>query len=133
MAIATAGSAGQSGSIGVGFSIPSDIVKRITDELIDNGVATHGLLGANVLPAASIEGSTTTGAYIKEAVAGGAAPEAGLQEGDVVVEFNGVPVTDATDLTAQVRAQAGGSKTSLTYVRGDVEKTTDVTLGTLGE
>ena len=133
VAIATAGSAGQSGSIGVGFSIPSDIVKRITDELIDNGVATHGLLGANVLPAASIEGSTTTGAYIKEAVAGGAAAEAGLQEGDVVVEFNGVPITDATDLTAQVRALAGGSKASVTYVRGDVEKTTDVTLGTLGE
>jgi putative serine protease PepD len=133
VAIATAGSAGQSGSIGVGFSIPSDIVKRITDDLIANGVATHGLLGANVLPAASIEGSTTTGAHIEEAVAGGAAEAAGLQEGDVVVEFNGVPITDATDLTAQVRALAGGTETTLVYIRGDVENTVDVTLGTLGE
>ena len=133
VAIATAGSVGQSGSIGVGFSIPSDIVKRITDDLIANGVATHGLLGANVLPAASIEDSTTTGAYIDEAVAGGAAEAAGLQEGDVVVEFNGVPITDATDLTAQVRALAGGTETTLVYIRGDVENTVDVTLGTLGE
>jgi putative serine protease PepD len=133
VAIATAGSAGQSGSIGVGFSIPSDIVKRITDDLIANGVATHGLLGANVLPAASMEGSETTGAYIEEAVAGGAAEAAGLQQGDVVVEFNGVPITDATDLTAQVRALAGGSETTLVYIRGNVENTVDVTLGTLGE
>lgn len=132
VAIATAGGSGEgSGSIGVGFSIPSDIAERITDEIIENGEATHGLLGANVLPAASVEDSAITGAYIEEAVEGGAASKAGLQKGDVVTSFNGVPVTDAVDLTAQVRAAAAGSDATLTYVRDGETKTVDVTLGTL--
>lgn len=132
VAIATAGgSAGGSGSIGVGFAIPSDIAQRITDEIIENGEATHGLLGANVLSAAQVEGSTITGAYIQEAVAGGAAAAAGLQEGDIVTEFNGVPVTDSVDLTAQVRAAAAGSEATVTFVRDGETKTVDVTLGTL--
>ncbi|WP_214468266.1 S1C family serine protease [Microbacterium flavescens] len=132
VAIATAGGSSEgSGSIGVGFSIPSDIAQRITDEIIENGKATHGLLGANVLPASSVEGSTTTGAFIDEAVEGGAAAEAGLRKGDVVTSFNGVPVTDAVDLTAQVRAAAAGSEATLTYVRDGETETVDVTLGEL--
>ncbi|TDN92529.1 trypsin-like peptidase domain-containing protein [Microbacterium sp. BK668] len=134
VAIASAGgSAGQSGNIGVGFSIPSEIVKRVTSEIIDTGKATHGLLGASVQDAASVEDATITGAYIAEVVDGGAAAAAGLEKGDIVTEFNGVPVTDATDLTAQVRAAAGGSDAKLTYVRGGDSQTVTVTLGTLGE
>jgi putative serine protease PepD len=133
VAIATAGGSSSegSGSIGVGFSIPSDVVKRITDEIIDNGEATHGLLGASVQPAASVEGATITGAYIAEIVPGGAADEAGLREGDIVTAFNDVPVTDATDLTAQVRAVAAGSEATITYVRDGETHTADVTLGAL--
>ncbi|MGC5222747.1 S1C family serine protease [Micromonospora sp. DT81.3] len=134
VAIASAGSSsGQSGSIGVGFSIPSNVVQRVTDEIIENGVATHGLLGANVSAASSIEGSTIAGAYIAAVSEGGAAASAGLREGDVVTEFNGVPITDQVDLTAQVRAAAAGSDASLTYVRDGESVTVDVTLGTLGE
>ncbi|MGU3644789.1 trypsin-like peptidase domain-containing protein [Microbacterium sp. C23T] len=133
VAIATAGgsSSDGSGSIGVGFSIPSDIVKRITGEIIDNGEATHGLLGANVKAAASVEGSTITGAYIDAVTDGGAAAAAGLQKGDIVTAFNGVPVTDATDLTAQVRAAAAGSDAEVTYVRNGKTQTVQVTLGSL--
>lgn len=133
VAIATAGgsSSDGSGSIGVGFSIPSDIVKRITGEIIDNGEATHGLLGANVKAAASVEGSTITGAYIDAVTDGGAAAAAGLQQGDIVTAFNGVPVTDATDLTAQVRAAAAGSDAEVTYVRDGKTQTVQVTLGSL--
>ncbi|WP_374974728.1 trypsin-like peptidase domain-containing protein [Microbacterium trichothecenolyticum] len=133
VAIATAGgsSSDGSGSIGVGFSIPSDIVQRITDEIIENGEATHGLLGANVQAAASVEGSTITGAYIAGVTDGGAAAAAGLQEGDIVTAFNGVPVTDATDLTAQVRAAAAGSDAEVTFVRDGKTQTVEVTLGSL--
>ncbi|GAA0493583.1 S1C family serine protease [Microbacterium aurantiacum] len=133
VAIASAGgSSGQAGSIGVGFAIPSDIVQRIAEEIIDTGAATHGLLGANVRSAASVEGSQITGAYIQEAVAGGAAEAAGLRQGDIVTAFNGVPISNATDLTAQVRAAAAGSTATVTYVRGDATEQVDVTLGTLG-
>ncbi|WP_455133034.1 S1C family serine protease [Microbacterium aurum] len=133
VAIASTGSSSSSpsGSIGVGFSIPSDIVGRITDEIIADGAATHGLLGAGVMDAAAQEGATTAGAYISEVTAGGAAAEAGLQKGDVVTSFNGVPISDATDLTAQVRALAAGSKATIVYERDGKTLSATVTLGTL--
>ena len=132
VAIASAGgTGGGSGSIGVGFSIPSNIVERVTGEIIDTGAATHGLLGASVSAAAAAEGSTITGAYIGEVVDGGAAQAAGLEEGDIVTAFNGVPITDATDLTAQVRAAAAGSDATVTFVRDGETQTVDVTLGEL--
>ncbi|HAS32539.1 MAG TPA: serine protease, partial [Microbacterium sp.] len=56
----------------------------------------------------------------------------GLQVGDIVTAFNGVPITDATDLTAQVRAAAGGSDATITFVRDGETRTVDVTLGELG-
>lgn len=120
----------QSGSIGLGFSIESDVVQRVTDEIMKSGKATHGLLGASVTDASS-SNSSTVGALIAAApVSGGAAAKAGLQQGDVVTRFNGHPITGATDLTAQVRALAGGASASLTYTRGGKAATVDVTLGT---
>ena len=62
--------------------------------------------------------------------AGGAAEHAGLQAGDVVTEFNGVPITDQTDLTAQVRALPGGAEAEITFTRDGESQTADVTLGT---
>ncbi|MCC4249419.1 trypsin-like peptidase domain-containing protein [Microbacterium testaceum] len=134
VAIASAGgssSGGQSGNIGVGFSIPSDIAKRVSQEIIDNGSATHGLLGASVQDAASIEGATTTGAYVADVTAGGAAQAGGLRKGDVITEFNGIPITNSVDLTAQVRALAAGSQAEVTYVRNGTENTAEVTLGAM--
>ncbi|GAB3631093.1 trypsin-like peptidase domain-containing protein [Microbacterium shaanxiense] len=132
VAIATAGSAEESGSIGVGFAIPSNVAKRISEEIIEDGTATHGLLGASVRDASSVEGSEVAGAYIADTpVSGGAAEEAGLREGDIVTAFNGAPVASATDLTAQVRAAAAGSDASLTYVRDGKSYDIDVKLGEL--
>ncbi|KQR52613.1 serine protease [Leifsonia sp. Leaf336] len=135
VAIASAGgsssSGSQSGSIGVGFSIPSNVAKRISEELIKNGSASHGLLGASVGDASSDTKATTVGAAISSVVSGGAAASAGLQKGDIIVNFNGLPITDATDLTAQVRALAAGSKADVTYIRNGQTKTTSVTLGSL--
>jgi putative serine protease PepD len=135
VAIASAGGSSsdgsQSGSIGVGFAIPSDLAKRISDEIIKNGSATHGLLGASVADASSDSKATTVGALIKNVTSGGAAASAGLKAGDIVVNFNDTPITDATDLTAQVRAQAAGSKVDITYIRDGQTKTATVTLGSL--
>lgn len=134
VAIAGTGSSpggGQSGSIGVGFAIPSSVAQRVANQLIKDGKATHGLLGASVTDATS-KNSSTVGAVIAQApTAGGAAAAAGLQKGDVVTRFNGAPITDAVDLTAQVRALAGGDQAKLTYVRGGRAATVQVTLGTL--
>jgi len=131
VAIATAGSSEESGSIGVGFSIPSNIAKRVSDEIIENGSATHGLLGATVQDASSAQDADVAGAVIVEPTSGGAAAQAGLKAGDIVTGFNGLPITGATDLTAQVRAAAAGSEATVTYVRGGKEYEARVTLGEL--
>ncbi|SEA92706.1 trypsin-like peptidase domain-containing protein [Leifsonia sp. 21MFCrub1.1] len=135
VAIASAGGSSsdgsQSGSIGVGFAIPSNLAKRISDEIIKNGSASHGLLGASVADASTDSKATTVGALIKSVTGGGAAAGAGLQAGDIVVNLDGTPITDATDLTAQVRAHAAGSKVDVTYIRDGQTKTATVTLGSL--
>ncbi|WP_164233480.1 S1C family serine protease [Microbacterium hydrocarbonoxydans] len=131
VAIASSGGSEDSGSIGIGFAIPSNIAQRVSEEIIADGSATHGLLGASVRDAASVEGATVAGAYIAEVTGGGAAEEGGLKADDVVTAFNGVPITSASDLTAQVRAAAPGSDATVTYVRGGKEYEVDVTLGEL--
>ena len=131
VAIASSGGSEDSGSIGIGFAIPANIAQRVSEEIIADGAATHGLLGASVRDAAGVEGATVAGAYIADVSDGGAAADAGLRADDVVTEFNGVPITNATDLTAQVRAAAAGSDAKLTYVRGGKEYEIEVTLGEL--
>ncbi|QYF74119.1 S1C family serine protease [Cryobacterium sp. PAMC25264] len=133
VAIANAGGSSSSsaaGSIGVGFSIPANLAKRVSTEIIDSGSASHGLLGASVTSATSTD-SATVGALISEVSSGGAAQKAGLKAGDVVTNFNGVPITDATDLTAQVRTLAAGDTADLTYVRDGQSVTVSVTVGEL--
>ena len=132
VAIASSGSSsGTAGNIGLGFALPSNLAKRVSAEIIANKKATHGVLGAQVSDAASKSGSTQVGAYLEKIVSGGAAEKGGLKQGDVVTEFNGVRVTDASDLTAQVRAAAGGSDATVKVVRDGKTETYKVTLGTL--
>ncbi len=133
VAIATASGtgSGQAGSIGVGFAIPSNVAERVSAEIIESGTASHGLLGATVRAASSEADATVAGALIHEVTPDGAAAKAGLAPGDIVTEFGGAPITSAVDLTAQVRAAAGGSTAELSYVRGGATHTVEVTLGTL--
>lgn len=131
VAIASSGSSEESGSIGLGFSIPSNIAQRVSEEIIADGAATHGLLGASVQDAASVQGADVAGAYIADVTNGGAAAAGGLKADDIVTAFNGVPITSASDLTAQVRAAAGGSDAKVTYIRGGKEYQIEVTLGEL--
>jgi putative serine protease PepD len=135
VAIASAGqSSGQSGSIGVGFAIPSNLAQRVADELIKNGTATHGLLGASVADVQDDPNqtdATVVGASISELTQGGAAAAAGLKVGDIITGFDGLPITGKTDLTAQVRSLAAGATATVTYVRDGKVDTVEVTLGSL--
>lgn len=132
VAIATAGgSRDEAGSIGVGFAIPSNLVKRVTSELIADGKASHALLGATVTDAGAVEGATVLGAAIVEVVDGSAAAQAGLQKDDIVTSLGGIPIRSSQDLTAQVRYLPGGTTTELVYHRGGQAVTVTVNLGTL--
>lgn len=128
VAIATAGN-GESGSIGVGFAIPSNTAFRISQEIIDTGSASHGLLGAMVRDNTVEESTFSTGAYVEKVGDGGAAQLAGIKPGDIVVTFAGQTVTSASDLTAMVRAEPAGAQVEVEVIRDGVRKVFKVTLG----
>ena len=137
VAIASAGGSSSSessasGNIGVGFSIPSNTAKRVADEIIKDGKATHGYLGASVsgyTPSGANSETFSAGAKVRSVESGSPADEAGLKANDVVTTFNGKPITDADALTAGVRELGAGSKAEITYQRGGDERTATVTVG----
>ncbi|MEO0027035.1 MAG: hypothetical protein RL716_366 [Actinomycetota bacterium] len=132
VAIATAGSTtGSSGSIGVGFAIPSNVAHRIATEIMATGKASHALLGASVGDAAASKaaGSFTVGAEVMALTEGGAAKFAGIQVGDIIVGFNGVDINSAKELTAAVRQEAAGAEAEVVFIRDSKEQTVNVVLG----
>lgn len=134
VAIASAGStsssSAQAGNIGVGFSIPINDAKRVAQEIIATGTATHGQLGVSVRDKASGASSEfAAGAEASSVSPGSAADKAGLKAGDVITGLGGRSVTDASELTAATREQAAGATVTVTFVRDGQEKSTDVTLG----
>ena len=136
VAIASTGSSttGQSGNIGVGFAIPSNVAKRIADEIIKTGKASHGLLGAMVTDQPFDKASSASfsvGALIKGVTAGGPAALGGLQAGDVVTKFNNKVILEAGDLTAAVRWEAAGAQSTIEFSRNGETKSLVLTLGSL--
>ncbi|UKA53443.1 trypsin-like peptidase domain-containing protein [Arthrobacter sp. FW305-BF8] len=133
VAIASAGSSSSSsssGNIGVGFSIPINQAKRVAEEIISTGKATHGQLGLSVQDKTSGSSSDfTAGAQVASVTSGSAADKAGLQGGDVVTGLAGRTVTDASELTAAAREQAAGATVKITFQRDGQEQTADITLG----
>jgi putative serine protease PepD len=115
----------QSGSIGLGFAIPVDQAKRIADELIATGHASHASLGVQVT-----NEKGTPGAKVVEVVQGGAAMNAGVPKGVIVTKVDDRPINSADGLVAAVRSKAPGDKVSLTYQDpGGGARTVQVTLG----
>lgn len=115
----------QSGSIGLGFAIPVDQAKRIADELITSGTASHASLGVQVT-----NDKGTPGAKVVEVVPNGAAAAAGLPGGVVVTKVDDRTVNSADALVAAVRSKAPGDKVMLTFKdpAGETKKV-QVTLG----
>ena len=136
VAIATAGAttaSSQSGSIGVGFAITSNIAKRIAAELMKDGKASHALLGAMVGNAGQETDGFSSGALVGELTPGGPGEKAGLKVGDIVTSFNGYKIDTAADLTAAVRAEPAGATATLEVTRGTENITITVVLGDLGD
>ncbi len=121
----------QSGNIGIGFAIPSDIATRVAGEIIAKGSYTNAALGVSLGTADDSTMSTATGVALQQVTAGGAAAKAGLKAGDVVTKVNDFPTTTADGLIAATRYYAPGTKVTVTYTRGGSPNTADVTLGSL--
>ena len=125
-AIASMGtSAGaQAGSIGLGFAIPIDTVKRIADEIMSTGSSTTPIIGVSLDMAFA-----GPGAQVSELTAGGAAELAGLQVGDTITALDGVAIEDATSLIVTVRSKAPGDSVTLSVLRGGQTIEVPLTLG----
>jgi putative serine protease PepD len=130
VAIATAGSLSQSGNIGVGFAIPANVAKRISDDIILDGAATHGLLGALVSDAMSSEDGAgfPIGVQVVEVTPGGSAELAEIRAGDIITHIDGKPVTTASELTAAVRQEPAGARVKIELLRNDVKLVIEVIL-----
>jgi putative serine protease PepD len=127
-AIASLGSNGaqQSGSIGLGFAIPINQAKLIADELIATGHATRAALGVLVRDA------EPAGAQVVNVVAGGAAAQAGLKPGDVVVKIGNRLVQDSDELVAAVNSANPGTSVALSVSSGGAApRQVQVTLGSV--
>jgi putative serine protease PepD len=119
----------QSGNIGVGFAIPGNTAKRIAQEIIDTGKATHALLGVTAQTASdNADSAVGTGAQLVTVQDGSPAADAGLAAGDVITAVGDRSVTTSTELTAAVRSAQPGEKVTLTVRRGEDSSKVDVTL-----
>ena len=119
------GQESQSGSIGIGFAIPSDEASRVANGLIANRTATHASLGVTVQDNAN----SSSGAKIMSVKSGSAAAKAGLKAGDVVTGVDSFRVQTGDDLIALVRSHAPGDKIGVHYTRGGKSASATVTLG----
>ncbi|GGM33454.1 S1C family serine protease [Promicromonospora citrea] len=112
------GSSNSSGSIGLGFAIPSNLASQIGDQLREDGSAEHAFLGVTLADAeATADGVTRRGAGVQEVVPDSPAGESDIQRGDVIVAIDGEPVNGSASLTAFVREKAAGDEAVLTVVR----------------
>ncbi len=114
----------QSGSIGLGFAIPVNQVKRISEELINTGSATKPIIGVTLDRSYGGEGTR-----VESVSPGGPADKAGMQDGDIIVGFNGERVGSATTLIVAIRALRPGDDVTVTVQRGDDTEQLTITLG----
>jgi len=125
----SSGNGSQSGNIGIGFAIPSDVAVRVASDLIAHGKSTNAALGVKVTGSDS-DFSTAPGVTLQSVTSGSAADKAGLQAGDVVTKLNDFPTRTADGLIAATRFYAPGTAVSVAYIRDGQTRTTQVTLGT---
>jgi serine protease Do len=126
------------GNQGIGFAVPSNLARWVMDSLVKNGRVERGLLGVmiqNLTPdlAKAFKVDRTAGALVGDVTPGGPADKAGLKSGDVITQFNGQPIEDASQLKLRVAESTPGTQVQLSVNRNGESRTFDVTLGNLPE
>ena len=122
---------GQSGSIGVGFAIPSDQARKTADQLMATGKATHPVIGVLIDTSYKGEGvkiATAPRNGSPPITKGGPADKAGLRPGDVIITFDGRPITGPDEFVVAIRARSVGDQVVMTVRRGTSERTVKMTL-----
>ncbi|WP_335940367.1 trypsin-like peptidase domain-containing protein [Streptomyces sp. PTD5-9] len=123
---------GQSGSIGLGFAIPINQGKRVAEELINTGRATHPVIGVTLDMKYAGDGAKVgvEGSGGRPAVTpGGPGAKAGIRSGDVITEVDGHRVHSGEELIVKIRAHRPGDRLDLGLTRESKELSISVTLG----
>jgi putative serine protease PepD len=121
------------GSVGLGFAIPVNIAKTISDEIISTGRVSHSYFGVQTLPIpadAAAQAGLKGGLFVAGVVAGGPAAKAGLKQGDVITEIDGQTATTNVQLQELTLTKAPGDTVTIGYVRNGAPGKATVTLGT---
>ncbi len=128
------------GSVGIGFAIPSDMVKRVVDQLVSGGKVVRGYLGVEaqeispqMAQAMGLSGadSSKDGALVAAISPGSPANRAGLQPGDVITKVNGQAVTNPGDLAADIANVDPGHDTTIGYMRNGQEHDMSIAVTTM--
>ncbi|HEY6998779.1 MAG TPA: Do family serine endopeptidase [Candidatus Binatia bacterium] len=122
------------GNIGIGFAIPSNMARNVMDQLLKTGKVHRGQLGVGIQPmtpelAQQFGLNETRGVLVNSVAESGPAAKAGIRRGDVIVAFDGKPVTDGNTLRNQIAGTAPGTQVKLKIVRDKREQEIPVTLG----
>ncbi|SCE52419.1 MULTISPECIES: trypsin-like peptidase domain-containing protein, partial [unclassified Streptomyces] len=123
---------GQSGSIGLGFAIPINQAKRVAEELINTGKASHPVIGVTLDMQFTGDGAKVGGKGAdggSSVTPGGPAAEAGIEAGDVITQVQGQRVHSGEELIIKIRAHRPGDRLDLRLTRGGKELSKTLTLG----
>lgn len=127
---------GSGGYMGIGFAIPINMASSIVDQLIESGSVTRGYLGIIIQEltpelAKSFGLPDHNGILVAEVTPGSPAQNAGLEQGDVIVEFDGSPVADVGVFRNRVSLKAPDSSQKITILRDGERRMLKVTIGRL--
>ena len=120
------------GNIGIGFAIPVDLAKTISNEIIATGQVTHAYFGLQTVPipaSAAQEAGVQGGLFVQAVVPSGPSASAGLRQGDVITEIDGQPATSNVQLQEITLTKKPGDQVTFTYVRSGQTNKATVTLG----
>ncbi|MET8956188.1 trypsin-like peptidase domain-containing protein [Streptomyces sp. NPDC004533] len=123
---------GQAGSIGLGFAIPVNQARRVAEELINTGRATHPVIGVTLDMNFAGDGArvATKGADGGSAVTrGGPGDRAGVRPGDVITQVDGARVHSGEEMIVRTRAHRPGDRLALTVVRDGRQRSITLVLG----
>jgi Do/DeqQ family serine protease len=124
------------GNIGIGFSIPANMARHVMEELRTEGRVRRAQLGVTIQPVTSdlaqaLSLSEVRGAIVSEVAPDSAASRAGIERRDVIVSFNGQPVSDGNALRNRVSSATPGTSATVGVIRDGRERTLTVTLDEL--
>ena len=121
---------------GIGFAIPVNTAKPLIPQLVEHGEVTRGYLGVNIQTitpelAKALEVAEENGALVADVKADSPAQKAGIERGDIIINYNGQEIKDSHDLPVKVAATPVGEEVELTVLRDGKEKQLLLSVGEL--